>query len=91
MPLASRWGVPKVAKGASFALGANYVAAVAFGLSQPATAFNRPLMVAGHTVLGCEFLRRYKQLDAESIPSVKRFYKKIWDLFYMEYVLYALI
>jgi hypothetical protein len=48
-------------------------------------------MVGGHAALALLLLARFRELDAESIPSIKKYYKHIWDLFYLEYVLYALI
>ena len=45
----------------------------------------------GHLALAAMLLPRFRKLDAESIPSVKLYYKHIWDNFYLEYILYTLI
>lgn len=69
----------------------NYVHAVATGLMARPGAFHSVPMVGGHAALAALLLTRFRQLDAESIPSIKKYYKHIWDLFYLEYVLYTLI
>jgi hypothetical protein len=48
-------------------------------------------MIGGHAALAALLLTRFKELDPESMPSIKKYYKHIWDLFYAEYVLYTLI
>jgi hypothetical protein len=48
-------------------------------------------MIGGHTALMALLLVRFRQLNAESMQSIKVFYKHIWDLFYLEYGLYTLI
>jgi hypothetical protein len=69
----------------------NYVQAIATGaLSAPGT-FNRIPMIGGHLALAAMLLYRFRQLDADSVPSIKKYYKHIWDLFYLEYGLYTLI
>lgn len=88
--LAARVGVPKLAKGATLCLGLNYLAAVVTGLATP-SAFNLLPMVGGHAALALVLLARFRQLDADDVSSVKTYYKHIWDLFYLEYVLYTLI
>lgn len=89
--LATRVGVKKIAQGATFALFLNYVQAVATGLLSAAGTFRRIPMVGGHIALACLLLARFSQLDPDSMPSIKKYYKHIWDLFYLEYVLYTLI
>lgn len=88
---ATKVGVAKIAQGATAALFLNYVQAVATGLLSAAGTFRRIPMIGGHTALACLLLARFRQLDPDSMPSVKKYYKHIWDLFYLEYVLYALI
>jgi len=54
--------------------------------------FARRPMVAGHAILGAMLarnFRRYRKAGAEDGASVKAYYKSIWDLFYLEYVLYV--
>mmetsp|Transcript_18475 Transcript_18475/g.54911 ORF Transcript_18475/g.54911 Transcript_18475/m.54911 type:complete len:371 (-) Transcript_18475:72-1184(-) len=90
--LATKIGVGKVAAGATLALGLNYASAVAQGLLAPAGWFVRRPMVAGHAILGAMLarnFRRYRKAGAEDGASIKAYYKSIWDLFYLEYVLYV--
>jgi homogentisate solanesyltransferase len=89
--LATKVGVATVANGASVCLLLNYVHAIATGaLSSPGT-FNRIPMIGGHFALAATLVYRFRQLDADSVPSIKKYYKHIWDLFYLEYGLYTLI
>lgn len=94
---ATQVGVPKIAMGATACLALNYVHAIVTGLisatASTATAgpFNAIPMIGGHALLAIMLMVRYKQLDANSMPSIKAYYKHIWDLFYLEYVLYMLI
>lgn len=88
---ATRIGVARIAKGASFCLLANYIHAIATGvLAKPGTFHSVP-MIGGHLALASMLVYRFRQLEPESMASVKRFYKNIWDLFYLEYGLYTLI
>jgi len=88
---ATKVGVGKIAAGATLCLFANYIHGMATGLlSKPGT-FNVLPMVGGHAILATILLTRFKQLEPESMKSVKVFYKHIWDLFYLEYGLYTLI
>jgi len=90
--LATRLGVKRIAKGATACLTLNYVHAVLTGLvSKSASAFRTIPMVGGHLALASMLLFRYKQLNPDSMASVKKYYKHIWDLFYLEYGLYTLI
>lgn len=89
---ATKIGVSKIAKGATAILFLNYMSAIAtpFFLSQQ-YAFRKLFMIGGHLALACTLLYRFYQLDSNSMPSIKMYYKHIWDLFYLEYVLYTLI
>lgn len=88
---ATKVGVARIAKGASYCLLANYVhAIVTYFLSKPGS-FNRIPMVGGHIALASILIARFRQLDPDSIKSIKLYYKHIWDLFYLEYGLYTLI
>lgn len=81
----------RIAKASVFCLVLNYLQALATGiLAKPGTFRSIP-MIGGHAALAGMLLARYRQLEPESIKSVKLFYKNIWDLFYLEYVLYTLI
>jgi hypothetical protein len=81
--------------GATACLALNYVHAIVTGLLSVTAIgggpFNAIPMIGGHALLAIMLLVRYKQLDANSMPSIKVYYKHIWDLFYLEYVLYTLI
>jgi hypothetical protein len=46
---------------------------------------------AGHGALLAYFLYSYSKMDASQMSSVKKFYKAIWNLFYMQYCLYPFI
>ena len=48
-------------------------------------------MIGGHVALATMLIFRFKQLDPDSTQSIKKFYKHVWDLFYLEYGLYTLI
>jgi hypothetical protein len=84
-------GVENIAKGATLCLFLNYVHAIATGILSKAGTFNPITMIGGHVALASILLARFKQLDASSMPSIKKYYKHIWDLFYLEYALYTLI
>ena len=88
---ATKVGVKRIAQGASLCLLANYVHAIATGLLAPAGTFKLLPMVGGHFILGLMLIQRFKRLDPDSMPSIKTYYKNIWDLFYLEYGLYTLI
>lgn len=90
--LATRLGVKRIAQGATLCLGANYIHAILTGvLAKSSAAFRMIPMIGGHLALAAMLVFRYKQLDPESMPSIKKYYKHIWDLFYLEYGLYTLI
>lgn len=90
--LATRMGVKRIAQGATLCLMCNYVHAVLTGiLAKSVDAFRMVPMIGGHLVLAFMLAFRYKQLNPESMASVKQYYKHIWDLFYLEYGLYTLI
>jgi homogentisate solanesyltransferase len=86
----TKYGIANIAKGATGLLMCNYVHAVITGIVQR-TIFAPIPMIGGHAVLAAILSYRYWQLQPNSMASVKRFYKYIWDLFYLEYVLYTLI
>lgn len=90
--LATRLGVKRIAQAATGCLMINYVHAILTGfLSKSANAFRMVPMIGGHLALASILLFRFKQLNPESMASVKKYYKHIWDLFYLEYALYTLI
>jgi len=84
--------VKRIAQGATVCLSANYVHAILTGLLSKSTAGFRMIpMIGGHLALASMLIFRYRQLNSESMDSVKQYYKHIWDLFYLEYGLYTLI
>jgi homogentisate solanesyltransferase len=88
---ATKLGVDKIAKGATLCLFMNYIHAILTGALSTAGSFNLIPMIGGHGVLAAILLARFKKLDSSSMRSIKVYYKHIWDLFYLEYVLYTLI
>ena len=88
---ATKVGVARIAKGATVCLLLNYIHALASGLLSSPGVFNMIPMIGGHVALATILVARFRQLKADSIQSVKKYYKHIWDLFYLEYVLYTLI
>jgi len=88
---ATKVGVPKIARGATLCLFANYVHAILTGVLAKAGTFRLLPMIGGHAVLASVLLARFRELEPEKLASIKKYYKHIWDLFYMEYVLYTLI
>lgn len=88
---ATRFGVGTVARGAVATLTTAYAGAGLVALSPLGKAFHRIPMIAGHAFLAFKLLRTYAQLDPSSLPSIRQFYRGIWDLFYLEYMLYPFI
>ena len=85
-------GVKRIAQGATMCLMCNYVHAVLTVVqAKSIDAFRMVPMIGGHLALASILAFRYKQLNPESMASVKQYYKHIWDLFYLEYGLYTLI
>jgi hypothetical protein len=77
-----------MARGASVVLLLNYVSAIVEGALNRGGAFRPPVMVGGHAVLALMLLNRFRKLNAESLAEIKSYYKFIWDLFYLEYLMY---
>jgi homogentisate solanesyltransferase len=88
---ATKLGVDKIAKGATLCLLLNYIHAILTGALAKAGTFNPIAMIGGHFTLATILLKRFSDLDTSSMASIKKYYKHIWDLFYLEYVLYTLI
>jgi hypothetical protein len=90
--LATRFGAKRIAQGATACLTLNYVHAILTGLLAKSTdAFRMIPMIGGHIALASMLIFRYRQLNPDSLASIKQYYKHIWDLFYLEYGLYTLI
>jgi homogentisate solanesyltransferase len=93
---ASKYGVKAVARISSALLVLAYVYAIAvpFTTALGGPSFNKVPMVGGHASFLVYFLWSFMKFDQDptSNPSsLKRFYKSIWNLFYLEYCLYPLI
>jgi len=90
--LATRLGVKRIGQAATLCLLVNYIHAIMTGLlSKSQNAFRMVPMIGGHLALASMLVFRFKQFNPESMESVKKYYKHIWDLFYLEYGLYTLI
>ena len=77
-----------MARGASVVLLLNYISAIAEGVLNRGGAFRPLVMVGGHSVLALMLLNRFRKLNAESLAEIKGYYKFIWDLFFLEYLMY---
>lgn len=89
--LAAKFGVKAIASGATAVLSAAYVGAILLPVLRPRLPF-RPLpMAGGHALSLAYFLWSFSKLQADSLASVKAYYKSIWNLFYMEYIIYLFI
>jgi homogentisate solanesyltransferase len=88
---ATKIGIKRIAQGSTLFLFGNYVHAIATAVLSKPGVFRPIPMIGGHAVLASMLLMRYRQLNPDSMASVKKFYKHIWDLFYLEYGLYTLI
>jgi homogentisate solanesyltransferase len=88
---ATKVGVSKIAKGATACLLLNYVHAILTCVLSKTGTFNVVPMILGHATLAVILLKRFSELEPEKLASIKKYYKHIWDLFYLEYFLYTLI
>ncbi|KAL3797422.1 hypothetical protein HJC23_010548 [Cyclotella cryptica] len=68
-----------------------FVHAILTGVLSKAGAFRSIPMIGGHAVLATMLLTQFKELEPEKLLSIKKYYKHICDLFYLEYVQYTLI
>ena len=89
--LASKYGVANVAKFCTMLLASSYGVAITLPYMLPTAGFNLFPMTIGHSILLSYFVYSYSRLDATDMSSVKKFYKAIWSLFYLEYCLYPFI
>jgi homogentisate solanesyltransferase len=87
---ASKYGVRNTAVFSSFLLGTAYIAAILLPFIFPNN-FNVLSMCLGHAVYLVYFLWSFLNFDSNSSKSLKIFYKRIWNLFYLEYLLYPFI
>ena len=88
---ASRIGPAKVALGAGVVLLLNYAGAIATALLAAPGTFRRVFMASGHALASGWLLAALTSLQPERVESLKKYYKRIWDLFYLEYAMYPFI
>ncbi len=87
--LAVRLGALKVFRLGVFTIATAYVIGalwpwiVGIGLASPV------VIGVGHAVLGGAFLAFAAKTSPERMPSMQRFYKVFWVLFFLEYILFA--
>lgn len=89
--LAAKFGVAAIAQGATAVLSVAYLGAMLLPVLQPQLPFKRLPMSGGHAACLAYFLWSFGKLQADSMASIKAFYKSIWNLFYMEYIIYLFI
>ena len=87
---ASKYGVEAIAMGSTVVLSLAYTAAIALPILRKDLPFKRIPMMAGHAASLAYYLISYSQLQPSSMVSIKAYYRRIWDLFYAEYILYLL-
>lgn len=87
---AAKYGVRRIADVATAVLSLTYCAAIGLPFVFKGS-FKALPMAAGHGALLTYFLLSYQNFQSDSIVSIKKFYKAIWNLFYLEYVLYVFI
>mmetsp|Transcript_43291 Transcript_43291/g.85752 ORF Transcript_43291/g.85752 Transcript_43291/m.85752 type:complete len:713 (+) Transcript_43291:66-2204(+) len=88
---ASTFGCGKVATTAAIVLAANYLTAMLEGCLKGPQVFHMVPMVVGHgAALGYLAWSR-RRLAAGGDQEVDVFYRRIWHLFYFEYLIYVLI
>ena len=87
---ASKFGVKRIAEVAAFVLSATYGVAIALPALLPG-AFKTLPMAGGHFLFLVYFLANFRNLNSSEPESIKKFYKAIWNLFYLEYCLYPFI
>lgn len=89
---ASRFGVKKVAAGATGVLLLNYLGAMATPFFSAAGSFRAAVMVGGHALGALWLARSFSRLsEAPEQAEIKEFYSQIWNCFYFEYMLYPFI
>lgn len=89
--LAAKYGIAAIATSSSAVLALAYVVSVVLPFVAPAGSFNKLPMSLGHGLLLLYLANIHAKLNPTSIVSIKQFYKSIWNLFYLEYLLYIFI
>ena len=87
---ASKYGVQTIANIAASVLSCTYILAILLPFIYP-NKFRLIPMALGHTTFLIYFLINFKNLNSDDMSSIKEFYKSIWNLFYLEYLLYPFI
>jgi homogentisate solanesyltransferase len=93
---ASKFGVPVIAKAATAVLCTAYLGAMLLAVvsSRRGWAFKLLPMVGGHAALMVSLLLGHRKLVASGYTqdAIKHFYyKSVWNVFYLEYILYPFI
>jgi homogentisate solanesyltransferase len=88
---ATKLGVAKIANAATAVLLLNYAGAAATALLAPPGTYRAWFMAPAHLLAGGWLFKSWRKLDPSSTASVKKYYKRIWDLFYLEYIMYPFI
>ena len=87
---AGKYGIKAVANTASASLATAYIGAIILAFIARES-FKTIPMALGHAALLSYFTWGWSRLDTSKMTSVKKFYKVIWNLFYLEYCLYPFI
>lgn len=88
--IASKYGVKATVSVASAFLVSAYIAATILPFALPKT-FNKLPMSIGHAGLLLYFVVSSLKLNPVDSKSINKYYKEIWNLFYLEYLLYPFI
>uniref|UniRef100_A0A7S4SMC6 Methyltransferase domain-containing protein n=1 Tax=Alexandrium monilatum TaxID=311494 RepID=A0A7S4SMC6_9DINO len=88
---AASFGARSTATAAACVMALNYLSAIAEGLWRGARVFNVPAMVGGHFAALAYLLWSRWRLSQRRGEGADRFYMRIWDLFYFEYILYLFL
>ncbi len=87
---ATKYGIGTIAKLSTIALCLAYAGAISLPFLLKGK-FKVLPMTLGHFAFLVYSLINYQKLDANDMTSVKKFYKSIRNLFYLEYILYPFI
>lgn len=87
----TKLGVKKIASAATLVLFLNYLGAIATALLAAPGTFRCGVMVPAHALLATWLLKSFREMNPDKMTDIKKYYKRIWDLFYLEYILYPFI
>lgn len=90
--LATKLGVRNIAFLGTGLLLINYIGSVLAAIYMP-QAFRRSLMIPAHTILGLTLIFQAWLLEQANYTkeAISGFYRFIWNLFYLEYIIFPLI